>query len=81
MTTTVPTADTVPPPNGCGRCEIALPHGWQYTPAAGLHQWTPPTQGQILARMKARRERRLTVKPVYHATTRWAASSNPEATS
>lgn len=42
-------------PNGCHHCGIPLPHGQQFTEAAGLHGWVQPTDAQILARMIARR--------------------------
>lgn len=46
-------------PYGCTHCGIARHHhGWRYIPAAGLHQWQQPTNGQILARMRARRAER-----------------------
>ena len=42
-------------PNACGLCGIdERPHGLQYTKADGWHEWSPPTQGQIKARMRAR---------------------------
>ncbi|MBO2461677.1 hypothetical protein [Actinomadura violacea] len=31
-------------------------HAQRYNAVAGWHAWTPPTQQQILARMRARRE-------------------------
>ena len=47
---------TAPNPNGCRHCgDDEIHHGWQWDPSAGLHQWQPPTQAQILDRMKARR--------------------------
>lgn len=48
----------LPSPNACGLCGIDKPHGWQYLPGIGLHQWEQPTQEQIKARMKARRAAR-----------------------
>ncbi|MFE9127006.1 hypothetical protein ACFYOF_16575 [Streptomyces sp. NPDC007148] len=50
-----------PTPFGCRWCGIAGPHGWQYLPKRGYHQWEQPTERQILARMKARREARKSV--------------------
>ncbi|WP_063754222.1 MULTISPECIES: hypothetical protein [unclassified Streptomyces] len=68
-----------PSPFGCRWCgEQAAHHGSRYVRSRGMHAWERPTNTQILARMRARRERRLNVKPVYHAATRWVASSNPE---
>lgn len=44
-------------PNGCRHCGIAeRGHARQWTEAAGWHQWQPPTNAQIKARMKARRD-------------------------
>jgi GH25 family lysozyme M1 (1,4-beta-N-acetylmuramidase) len=45
-------------PNGCARCGIPKPHGWQWIEGVGLHQWQPPTDAQIKARMQARRNAR-----------------------
>ncbi|MFE1515831.1 hypothetical protein ACFW9I_03180 [[Kitasatospora] papulosa] len=60
----------LPSPNACQHCNIDLPHGWQYTPDAGLHQWEQPTQTQIKARMRARRFARNSALPTqYHAAT------------
>lgn len=43
-------------PNGCRHCGIDhREHAQRWTDAAGWHQWTPPTQQQIKARMRARR--------------------------
>lgn len=48
-------------PNGCRHCGIpGHRHYQQWTDAAGWHQWVPPTQSQILTRMKARRAARAT---------------------
>lgn len=49
---------TATEPNGCTHCGQPKPHGWQYTPGTGLHQWTAPTSTQILTRMRARRAAR-----------------------
>ena len=68
-----------PNPYSCRWCGTDRHHhGSSYVRSQGMHFWAEPTTAQILARMRARRERRLTVKPVYHAATRWVASSNPE---
>lgn len=48
----------LPNPNACRWCGIDKPHGWQWIPSKGLHQWEQPTQTQIKARMKARRASR-----------------------
>lgn len=48
----------IPSPNACRWCDIDKPHGLQYLPGIGLHQWEQPTQAQIKARMKARRASR-----------------------
>ena len=43
-------------PNGCRWCgDEPHHHGWQYHPAAGLHEWAKPTLQQIKDRMIARR--------------------------
>ncbi|MEU4080381.1 hypothetical protein [Streptomyces venezuelae] len=45
-------------PNGCRHCGIDHhEHAQRWTEAAKWHQWTPPTQQQIKARMRARRAR------------------------
>ncbi|MFF9436805.1 hypothetical protein ACF1BP_24070 [Streptomyces sp. NPDC014735] len=50
MTTTIPSA--------CRHCGIGYrEHAQRWTPAAGWHQWTSPTQQQIKTRMLARRSR------------------------
>jgi len=70
---------TAPSPYGCRWCgEARSSHGRSWVRSRGIHIWEQPTNAQVLARMRARRTRRLTVKPVYHAATRWVASSNPE---
>ncbi len=47
-----------PVPSGCRWCGLSNPH-WQYwRPGKGYHQYEPPTQAQILARMRARRAAR-----------------------
>lgn len=52
---------TVPAPFGCRWCGqgTARGHGKSYIPGKGLHQWEQPTQAQILARMRHRRQLRL----------------------
>lgn len=51
-------------PDGCQHCGISRrAHARQWKPPAGWHQWTPPTQAQILARMLVRRATRPT-RPV-----------------
>lgn len=48
--------DTVPTPSGCRHCGIeAHTHFQRWTPEAGWHGWTAPTNAQVLARMRARR--------------------------
>ncbi|MDX5568441.1 hypothetical protein PYK79_41300 [Streptomyces sp. ID05-04B] len=43
-------------PSACGWCSIEeREHGRQYADAVGWHAWERPSQGQILARMQARR--------------------------
>ncbi|WP_327335868.1 hypothetical protein OG384_04340 [Streptomyces sp. NBC_01324] len=49
---------SAPNPDGCRWCGYGNPHGWQYLPGKGGHQWEPPTNAQRLARMKARRNAR-----------------------
>lgn len=47
-------------PNGCQHCGVPRrEHYQQWKPPVGWHQWAPPTQDQILARMKARRAARI----------------------
>lgn len=47
---------TTTTPNGCQHCGIpARQHAQQWKPPVGWHKWEPPTDAQILARMKARR--------------------------
>lgn len=62
-----------PSPNSCRHCGLdRRGRAQQWTTEAGWHTWTPPTQDQILARMRARRDARLSAAPAkYHATTRW----------
>ncbi|MCM2427350.1 hypothetical protein [Streptomyces sp. RKAG337] len=46
-------------PSGCFHCGIGhREHAQQWTPAGGWHQWTPPTDEQVKARMLARRSAR-----------------------
>ncbi|MCX4697036.1 hypothetical protein [Streptomyces sp. NBC_01373] len=50
------TNDPKAAPYGCQWCgDEQHHHGHQWHPAAGLHQWTKPTQDQIRDRMQARR--------------------------
>jgi len=49
---------TAPNPDGCRWCGYDKPHGWQYLPGKGSHQWEQPTNAQRLARMQARRNAR-----------------------
>lgn len=50
---------TLAAPNGCRHCGIpARQHAQQWKPPVGWHKWEPPTDAQILARMKARRAQR-----------------------
>lgn len=47
-------------PNGCRHCGLPRDypaHARQWTPSAGWHTWTAPTQQQIKARMLDRRDR------------------------
>lgn len=47
-------------PSACGHCGIPRrPHAQRWTAAAGWHAWQPPTDAQILARMRARRTARI----------------------
>jgi hypothetical protein len=56
-----PNARSVAEPSGCGHCGIPRrQHYQQWTEAAGLHQWAPPSDAQVLARMKQRRANRTT---------------------
>lgn len=42
-------------PSGCQHCGIPeRDHMQRWKPGPGWHQWTAPTQEQILARMQAR---------------------------
>lgn len=46
----------LPVPSGCRWCGIeAHHHAQEWSTAAGYHVWWPPTDAQILARMRARR--------------------------
>jgi hypothetical protein len=48
-------------PSACRHCDIPYrEHYQQWTQAAGRHQWTAPTDSQMLARMLARRASRTT---------------------
>ncbi|MDX3183508.1 hypothetical protein PV334_19880 [Streptomyces sp. ME02-7008A-1] len=68
-----------PNPYSCRWCGTDRHHhGSSYVRSQGMHFWVEPTTAQILARMRARRERRLTVEPVYHAATRLVAYSDGE---
>lgn len=50
-------------PSGCQHCGVERhDHFQRWTTEARWHKWTPPTQEQILARMKARRAARLAPK-------------------
>jgi len=47
---------TLPAPSSCRHCGIEQRgHCHRWTSPAGWHQWTPPTNAQIKARMLARR--------------------------
>lgn len=49
----------IPSPNGCQHCDLdQRGHAQQWKPPVGWHKWTPPTQDQIKARMRARRAAR-----------------------
>ncbi|MCX4751738.1 hypothetical protein OG455_41755 [Kitasatospora sp. NBC_01287] len=46
-------------PSACGHCGIPdRVHYQRWKPPVGWHQWTPPSQEQIKARMTARRAAR-----------------------
>jgi hypothetical protein len=46
----------LPGPSSCWPCGIGeRVHGRQWTEESGWHPWEPPTDEQILARMKTRR--------------------------
>lgn len=49
-------------PDGCRHCGLPQPHGWQYLPGVGQHQWVQPTDAQRLERMQARRTARQAAK-------------------
>ncbi|WP_224273971.1 hypothetical protein [Streptomyces sp. LS1784] len=51
-------------PNGCGVCGVPpREHMQLWKLPAGWHQWSPPSNAQILARMQARRAARATNSP------------------
>lgn len=53
------TALAAPSPNACRHCGLDLyEHMQRWKTGVGWHKWTPPTQDQIKARMKARRNAR-----------------------
>ncbi|MEU3656469.1 hypothetical protein AB0E67_27410 [Streptomyces sp. NPDC032161] len=58
-------------PNACRHCGIdQREHMRRWKRPAGWHEWTPPTQGQIKQRMRARRFARISaLPPECHATT------------
>ncbi|MFJ7990274.1 hypothetical protein [Streptomyces sp. NPDC096351] len=67
-----------PVPSGCRWCGLSGTH-WQFwRPGKGYHQYEPPTQAQILARMRARRKARLAGPALLHATTAWAPDPDGE---
>src|SRR5689334_11642771 len=46
---------TQPTPGGCQHCGIPeRDHMTRWTPGAGRHKWTAPSQNQVKARMQAR---------------------------
>lgn len=52
-------AAPTPAPNACQHCGVdEAEHMQRWKPPVGWHQWTPPTQQQIKARMHARRTTR-----------------------
>ncbi|GGP55522.1 hypothetical protein [Streptomyces abikoensis] len=52
-------ADDLPEPYACRHCDISeRGHAQRWTPDAGSHAWTPPSDKQIVARMLARRAAR-----------------------
>lgn len=59
-------------PYACRNCGEARPHGWRWSDANGYHQWEPPTDGQLKARMVRRRRR--------YADTRWVGVRDPRTT-
>lgn len=51
-----------PTPFGCRWCgDEHRHHGRQYLPGRGVHGWEQPTEAQVLARMRARRNARKNV--------------------
>lgn len=50
------------PPGGCHWCGLPqrAPHGLSWTAGLGFHSYVPPTDAQILARMRYRRAARPT---------------------
>ncbi|MET8746357.1 hypothetical protein [Streptomyces sp. NPDC004728] len=78
---------TIPSPNTCRHCGLdEREHMQRWKPTAGWHMWAPPTQKQILARMRARRAARLDAAPTnYHGataeSTEWSyVSDTPDTT-
>lgn len=67
-------------PDGCRWCGITRRgHARQWKQPVGWHTWEQPEQGQILARMLARRAARLNAAPpVFHAATGWAPDATGE---
>ncbi|MFB7845484.1 hypothetical protein ACFC34_00410 [Streptomyces sp. NPDC056053] len=57
MSVTLVRHRAAPTPYGCRWCGDAHGnHGLSYVRSAGFHAWERPTDTQILARMRARRE-------------------------
>jgi hypothetical protein len=68
------------PPFGCRWCGTPRHHhGRSYLRGRDVHGWEQPMQGQILARMLARRTARLNSEStLYHAVTGWSADMTGE---
>lgn len=69
-----------PVPSGCRRCgREQRSHGGWWRAGVPFHQYVQPTDAQILARMRARRNARLNTPPTqHHATTGWAPDHTGE---
>lgn len=69
-----------PVPSGCRWCGAdEYGHAQRWKPGHGWHTWEQPTDAQTLARMRARRNARLTAPPAqYHGTTGWAPDHTGE---
>jgi len=68
-----------PVPSGCRWCGAGqYGHARRHAPGHGWHTWEQPTDAQILARMRARRNARLNAQSAYHFTTGWAPDPGGE---